>query len=395
MGVPAELLAAPAGRRLFGLERLWLAADRSWPPFVNQLVVEGEGEADPDALLRALPALAAAWPAARARLQGRLGGCRWVADGRPPAVREGGDWDGVSPHPALSARLDPACGPIVEVVRFTGRIVVRTHHAAFDGRAAWPLAVDLGRALRGEPLEGATFSGVEEPPAPGPRPPAPPADSPLAVPGRPGGGAEPRWALRSLPAAPRHAVVRIALGLAAARGERVRVSVPVDLRPAPRPAVAANLTGFVRLDVLLDEDVAAVAARLRAAVHSPEPHASLHAADGLHVWPVWLLAALASASASAQLRARRVPGTASISNLGLQDAAVLDHAGFRGRALYWLPPANPGSGAFITLTGHAGGLELVVGLPAGLAEGGRLDALAGVLAASLSATAGADAAVPR
>ena len=33
----------PTGRRLSGIDRLWLVADRQHPPFVNQMVLEGEG----------------------------------------------------------------------------------------------------------------------------------------------------------------------------------------------------------------------------------------------------------------------------------------------------------------------------------------------------------------
>ena len=49
-----------ASRPLYGLERVWLVADRAWPPFVNQLVMEGEGRLDAaawrDAVARLLPA---------------------------------------------------------------------------------------------------------------------------------------------------------------------------------------------------------------------------------------------------------------------------------------------------------------------------------------------------
>ena len=365
---------------------MWLAADRAWPPFVNQLVVEGEGEPDGAALTRALARIAQAWPAAGARLRGTLSATRWVADGRPPPLREAAAWDGVSPHPALSAPLDPWSGPVVELVRFPGRLLLRTHHAAFDGRAAWPLACDLGRLLRGEEPVGAQFAGIENPPTE--RPPAspPPSDAPLAVSGPAAGDEAPRWARRTLPSVPRELVARVAVALAVHRGERVRLSVPVDVRRAADPlAYAANLTGFVRLEAAPGEEVQEVAHRLRAGVAAGAALDGFHAADGLRSWPLWLLAPLARASALAQLRKGRAPTTGAISNLGRQDAAVFDHPGFRGTALYWLPPVSPGAGAFVTLTGHARGLELIVGLPDCLASGGRLDALADSLAAALAA----------
>lgn len=382
IGGPALPAVAPPSRPLLGLERLWLAADRSWPPFVNQLVVEGEGKVEPARLRAALAELLPAWPAARARLHGSLRSARWVADGPAPGVRELGEGTGVDA--ALLSPLDPVAGPVVELVCAGERLVLRTHHAAFDGQAAWALARDLGRALRGEAVEGAAFAGVAPPPFSGPAQPPPGADVGPPVPGRFSGAAAPRWARRTVVASGSDRLARVVGALAEASGGRVRVSIPVDLRERLHAGtVAANLTGFVRVDAHPGDALAGVSERIAAAVRSDEPLAALHAADGLRGWPLWLLALLGRASAVGQLRSGRSPTTAAVSNLGRMDAAVFDHPGFAGRALYWLPPTNPGSGCFITLTGHAGGLELVVGLPAGLADGGRLEALADRLAAAL------------
>jgi hypothetical protein len=388
-------MAAPS-RPVLGLERLWLAADRAWPPFVNQLVVEGEGEVDTGALAAGLARVADAWPAARARLTGWLGRARWSAEGAPPRLTIATAWDGAAPHSALAAPLDPCAGPVVELVVFPGRLVLRTHHAVFDGRAAGPLAEDLGRALRGEPLVGARFAGVGAPPAPTTTAPSPPDDAPLLGRNDPAAGAAPRWARRTLRGPTGQLVARVARALADEGGVPVRVSVPTDTRRWGEPGVvAANLTGFVRLAAAPGEPVAAIAARLAAAVASDEALGALHAADGLRAWPIWLLAGLGQASARTQARRGCAPSTAAVSNLGRQDASWLDHGNFRGRALYWLPPVNPGSGGFITLTGHAGGVELIVGLPGCLAGGGRVDTLADALAASLEGPLNPAAPEPR
>ena len=145
-------------RALYGLERVWLVADRLWPPFVNQLVVEGEGALDVADWRTALAHASAAWPGASARLRGSLGWTRWEAGGAPPVVREiTADWDGRGPAPFTTAALDPWRGPVVELVLVQGlcsTVVLRTHHALFDGRAAWMFAQDLGAALRGETIRG-------------------------------------------------------------------------------------------------------------------------------------------------------------------------------------------------------------------------------------------------
>jgi hypothetical protein len=76
---------------------------------------------------------------------------------------------------------------------------------------------------------------------------------------------------------------------------------------------------------------------------------------------LWALAA-AGRSAVARARAKgRGESSLTLSNLGLQDASMFDHPGFEGRALYWIPPVNPGTPLFLTLTGHAGGVEVCAG----------------------------------
>ena len=155
---------------------MWLAADRSGPPFVLQIVVALDGVVEGAALQAAVDRVMPSWPAARARVSGWLGASRWTADGAPPrvvgpvpiALDRG-------PSPFELCRLNPHTGPIVEWVfgpRAGGgtTLVLRTHHAAFDGRAAWALAEDLGAALRGEAPRNVRFHGVTEPPGGAPEP---------------------------------------------------------------------------------------------------------------------------------------------------------------------------------------------------------------------------------
>ncbi|MSQ02665.1 MAG: hypothetical protein EXR71_12380 [Myxococcales bacterium] len=366
---------------MFGIERAWLVADRLWPPFVNQLVVQGEATPDPDAWSRALATVLPRWPAVGARLRGVVSLARWSADGPPPRLSVVDGDLGTPGHPALSQPLDGRTGPVVEVVLGPGHVVLRTHHALFDGRAAWALAEDLGAALRGAPVRGAAFAEVREPAStPGVQA---TGDVPLGVYGPVDLTAPPRWTRRTLTTPTRGLVPRVALGLSRARGEALRISVPVDLR-APGDRVAANLTGFVRVAVAPTDDVADVDLRLRAALASEQARASVAAADGLRHVPLWVLGALAGRSARAELATGRGRSSAAVSNLGRQDAGVVDGAGFVGRALWWIPPTNPGSPCFLTLTGHGRGVELCVGLAAGLGASGRLEALADVLALGLS-----------
>ncbi len=284
-------------------------------------------------------------------------------------------------HPGLDRPLDPLAGPVVEVVLGPRHVVLRSHHALFDGRAAWALAEDLQAALSGRPIRGARFADVREPAARDWKEPS--GTVALAVGASADEHTPATWTRRSLATSTRGLVPRLAVALSRWRAEPLRLSVPVDLRE-PGERVAANLTGFVRVAVGVGEAVADVDLRLRASLASGEARASLGAADGLRHVPLWCISALGSRSACAELAAGRARASAAISNLGRQDASVFDGAGFAGHALWWIPPTSPGSPCFLTLTGHARGVELCVGLAAGLGGDGRLDGLADGLAAALS-----------
>ncbi len=360
IAVNAALVHTPS-RRVTGLERIWLVADALWPPFVNQLVVHGEGTPDVDAWRRAVAVLGGAWPAARARLRGVLGFTRWVADGvEPPliVVDAASSWEaGALAAPetaidrALSRPLDPRRGPIVEVVLTRDAVVLRTHHAAFDGRAAWAMAEDLAAILRGAPPRGAAFAGVDDALG-GAAERAPPPDAPALI----AWGEHRRWRRIDIPSGPRP-LPRVLVALARSAGARVRLSVPVDLRRhLSEPRVAANLSGFVRLDVTPDARPDAVRAALEARLE--EAKGALRAADGVRHVPLAVLGVLGAAAARGEARRGRGVVSASVSNLGRQDASVFDHGDFRGRGLFWIPPANPGSPVFVSLAGHAGGVSL-------------------------------------
>jgi hypothetical protein len=339
-------------RPLFGLERVWLVADRTGPPFVNQLVVEGLGAPDAAAWGRALSAVNAAWPSPR--LHGVLGFTTWRAGGAPATLRRSDEAiDGRAPTPPDPTRLDPMEGPLIEVVLHPSAVRVRTHHAAFDGQSAWALAKDLGAALRGEPLLGGTLAAVEPPG--GQARPVPTADAPLPFPA----GPDTVWIRRTLP--PRPSLLAHALRTWVTVSGRGRASIPVDLRRQASMTAqhVANLTGFVYLEASEADTVEQIRTRLVARL--PGAVDAVRTAERLTNVPLWALAA-AGRSAVARARAKgRGESSLTLSNLGLQDASMFDHPGFEGRALYWIPPVNPGTPLFLTLTGHAGGVEVCAG----------------------------------
>lgn len=381
-----------------GVERLWLAADRICPPFVNQLVIEGRGPGlDVDRVAAAVDQVARQQPGCRMRLAGRTRRTRWVADGPVPAVRrvDGRDWLGHGPDgaPFLRSALSPRRGPTVEVLLVQGepsRIVVRTHHALMDGRGTLTFAAGLFAALRGEDPPAAqaghptdfdlaqTFGRAREL--------DPARDCAAPVTGASGGATEgTTWRRVRVPGAPRALVSRLALAIAAAAQGPCRVDIPVDLRPQqPGLRSTANLCGLIRLPVTPGVTPEMLTADLRGRIARGEGADFVLGADRTRGVPLAVMARVGSASAERSLALARYGTTATLSNLGRVDLGALSAPRFVADRSFFIPPGSPGLPLFIALTGDASGVELCGTAPAALASHGRLTALMQRLAASLA-----------
>ncbi len=365
-----------SGRAVSGVERLWLVADRLAPPFVNQLVLEGEGTVDFAALEAAVEALGR-WSVCSARRIGALARARGAPGGPPRRLRrvEAPGWDGRGGEraPFLSDPLPSAGGPICEVLAVVGdvpRLVVRTHHAFADGRGTLELVAALFAQARGEapapiPLAGPTdaelarrVARLSEPPVP--RNCAPPLpivdDAPGLV-----------WRRATAPLDPRGLLPRLAhaLGCEADPSARCRVDVPVDLRRhAPGLRSAANLTGLVRLSVDRHRDrpdpVARIDAELRRRLDRAEEAGFVLAAERLRRVPLGWMERVAAGRPETGL----FGATANLSNVGRLDLDACSGAGFRARAGFFVPPGAGGLPLFLALTGGPGGVELCATMPA-------------------------------
>lgn len=402
-----------SGRRLSGLERVWLAADRIQSPFVNQLVLEGRGTIAAGALKEAVAAAAAVHPGMSLRLRGWLRWSRWKPGPSPTfRVVDGRRWDGMGPKgaPFLDEPLNPYSGPVAEVLWVEGevpRMVIRSHHAVTDGRGATLFAEDLFRALRGEALLGAACGPLTDadlaeqvrarPVEKKGRPTAtkeveaqPPADRPA-----PTGKAHiftnaTTWARQRVPGhfsqlLPR--VMRAVAGYARAQSEiPLRVDIAVDLRRfLPELRSSANLTGILHLDLTnLPSGPDAIPA-LESQILAALPRAALvplHA-ENLRNVPLTLMARAGRKSAVQNLRKGRYPISATFSNLGWQNLRNWSGGGFSAQRAFWIPPGNPGLPLFLTLTGDDEGIELCAAMPVGLADEGRLEGLLADLRADL------------
>lgn len=387
-------------RSLSGVERLWLVADRLAPPFVNQLVLEGEGSVDVDRLRTAVASLAS-WPVCSACLVGSLHRARWVGGGAPWKLREvdGGDWDARSGEGAAFLRdpLPVRTGPLCEVLVVSGdvpRLVLRTHHAFMDGRGTLELAAALFAAARGEapppiPLGGPTdadlarrIGGSAEAPV------ARNCAAPLPQEG-PGPGLV--WRRLTLDVDPRGLLPRLAwaLGEEAEPTRRCRVDIPVDLRRhAPGLRSTANLTGLIRLSVDShrgrDEPVARLAGELERRLARNEETGLSLGAHGLRRLPLGTLEAIARGRSAGD--EPLYGATANLSNVGRLDLAVLSGGGFEARAGFFVPPGSPDLPLFVALTGGPLGVELCGTMPAAFGGGPALSDLLHRLVAALGSS---------
>lgn len=369
-----------SARPTYGLERLWLAADRladtgEAPPFVNQLVIRGEGTLDLQGWTDAVTRASAAWRLLSVRAAGVLHAARWEP-GPPPRVREvdGDAWSGDEPDGAawLAERLLPEAGPVAEVVLVRGatpRVCFRTHHAIVDGRAAQGFAADVLRVLRGEAARGA--------------PPPPRRDTELASGAaragplapvrafawRPGTYRAVTWRRARYDGSCARLLPRALHALAAVHAEVadggthdiLRVSVPMDLRPLELSGACANLSGLGRVDVHQGTSVDA----LRDAIDAARPHAGdvLRVADSLRWLPLALLTAGARRAARDLATTGLADASATVSNLGRADLDALSGGGFVAAGTYWIPPGSPGNACFVSLSGDRTGADIVMAAP--------------------------------
>ncbi|MEE2830692.1 MAG: hypothetical protein VX498_16010 [Myxococcota bacterium] len=366
-------------RSLSGVERLWLTADLLSPPFVNQMVIEGQGAPGESGGLgswrAALARLGEAHPGSRSRLVGTLGWSRWQDDGPGPRLVEvdGTDWDGRSGAgaPFLQGALDPRSGPTVELLVVRGpcpRLVLRTHHAVMDGRGTLCLAEDLFRILSGRSPVGSvagplTDQRIAE--AAGRDPEVPPMldmEPVLAGEGEAASGLS--WSRVSIPSGGQSPLPALVAVLAGRCGRRCRFDIPIDLRRhEPELRSTANLTGLLRLSLQGDESPGAVADRLRQAVQDREESDFVLGAGRLTWLPLWLLRRAGSKASERSLDERLFGTVGTLSNLGRLTPSVFSSPDFAAQRIFFIPPGNPGLPLFLTLTGGPEGVELCASAP--------------------------------
>lgn len=145
-------------RPISATERLYLATAPLAEPFAIQLVVEGAGDIDVDALRRAVELASHACPGARLVRRGE----NWVDSGLTPhlyIVEHGGvDFTALDANPILTRPLGVTAHATTEVVLVTSdptTVVFRAFHGVMDAKGLGTWAADVFRVLRGEEPLGA------------------------------------------------------------------------------------------------------------------------------------------------------------------------------------------------------------------------------------------------
>lgn len=338
----------PYTRRISPIERGYLNAAATGIPQLIQMVIEGEGTLDPDALRRAARVATEASPGLAVRRRGAL----WRAAGTVPEVVElpaGTSTD----HPFFHRDLSVVTGPVCELglVRDAGttRLIVRASHIVTDGRGLRQWIADLFRALRGEEPAGCpdTVDDAHFRAAAGEVRPAPRAARLTGLPAIIGGGepgTRPLWLRRRVAATPSGVTARAAAALSRHLAtDTGRLIVPVDLRrhdPATRST--ANLTSQLVLDLRRDDSWKRVHSTLIRALMAKTEVAVLDR-DFLRDNPF--------ANNLDEARAfdgHSFPCTAIISDHGEVDPEVFAAPGFRATSFSTLPMLVPYAEMFLS-----------------------------------------------
>ncbi|ATI36498.1 hypothetical protein CPI83_30360 (plasmid) [Rhodococcus sp. H-CA8f] len=333
-------------RPISATERLYLATEPLAEPFAIQLVVEGAGDIDVDALRRAVELASHACPGARLVRRGKS----WVDSGLAPhleIVEHGGvDFTALDANPILNRPLGVTADATTEVVLVTSdptTVIFRAFHGVMDAKGLGTWAADVFRVLRGEeplgaPDTTADHTLVDRIGAPGtPTPLLPTYRSPLGAGAPVRGGEQFLWRHRSVDGTHLSAVARIAAVLADTTGRPVRLMVPVDLR---RHDPAIRSTANLALPLFLDADPGQSAAEINARllVGMVEKR-ELNEMDngGLAKIPAPITRRILASVHAFGARANRNLVSAIVSHAGKIDLAALSVPGFAATAVRALP----------------------------------------------------------
>ncbi|ALC29011.1 hypothetical protein [Streptomyces sp. CFMR 7] len=341
--------ARPYTRRISPIERGYLNAAATGTPQLIQMIIEGEGTLDPDALRQAARAATLASPGLAVRRRGAL----WRADGPVPDVVELPADATPDTHPFFHRDLSVVTGPVGELgliqAGSTTHLAIRASHIVTDGKGLRQWIADLFRALRGEEPVGCpdTVDDGHFRTMAGPVPPAPAATRLTGLPavvGRGPADERPLWLRRRVAAVQSGVTARAAAALSRHLAtDTGRLIVPVDLRRHdPTVRSTANLTSQLVLGLHRDDSWKRIHSTLVRALITKAEVAALDR-DFLRDNPF-----ANNLSEARELDGSRFPCTAIISDHGEVDPRSYSTPAFRATSFATLPMLVPYAEMFLS-----------------------------------------------
>jgi amino acid adenylation domain-containing protein len=325
-------------------ERLYLACEPLYPPFLIQLKVSGKGTLDTDHVRAALEKAGEANPGSRLALEGG----KWVDTHRSPPLRE-------SP---LTHELfhTPIVGSTCEVVINQNEILFRAFHGVMDARGLLLWVEDVFRALRGETLVGATSTMTDREAVLSKKKPREKALAKFASLAQ----GETSWCTLQLPN-DANLVARVAAAITKIANAKTNFMIPVDLRPYfPEVRTTGNFSNPIFIQVEPEESSADVQAHILRKLNS-EAQFATSTSDGFLSYVPLAVQRKAIRTAQGSMDSRnRYLVTAVLSNLGRIPLASLSTPTFRAERVVSLPLDTPFCPLTLIMTEHENGTELAI-----------------------------------
>jgi NRPS condensation-like uncharacterized protein len=384
-----QSIATKKSRPVSASEKVYIALDRLFPPFVNQFVLEGVGSIDYKQLLNAVEISSQANPGSRLVLRGRLGWSRWVDSGITPPVQllNGASWSGKNPEGAgfLSEPLPVRAGPTCDVTLLPGdpmRIVFRTHHAVMDARGTLLWVEDIFRVLNGEAPIGSTLGLTDTQLAKSLK--AGTAKNVERIYPAPTGvseGNDNGMTWRRIQINGRHSMLlpKVAIFIAQqprkSHGDDILISIPVDMRQhaAVKEENTGNLTGFIKVIISAHSTPAEITQQIQTKLEQRE-YAALN--QGISIaphLPIRLLVAGVQQSALKMRQDSLFYDSAILSNLGRLNLPAYTTKDFKPSSGFFIPPGTGASPLFMSLAGNENGIDVIATVPKMFASNGRVD----------------------
>jgi len=299
--------------------------------------------------------------------------------------------------PDVDKPLSPVEGPTCEVVLVPSMqgtsLVFRCFHGIMDARGLLHFAEDVFRALRGEPLIGATstLNDTEfvQSMVGNRKRPFLKSDRRTITGAVPARTSPVIWKRVTLDGPTPGLVAKIASFLsrhaAQFHDSPTRIMIPVDVRNYQKELQStANLSYPIFLDVSAKQDWRDVQKVVLKKLSTKEPM-RLDPAERVLPWlPMWLVRRIYAAWIGSHRRTGRFPFTALVTHVGLQGTSGVSGGGFEASSLYFLPVQTDFVPLTVSAVSNAKSAELVVSAPSVLLDEARLSELCEAIKTGLS-----------